>query len=218
MDQGLRESVQRAGPSDPISRINHVDYYASDAVRADEIVEKSKGSSMINKSNNDDDDDDARTHGEEEEEEEEDKCASHVVIDMKDVSIENQQKLCRICHLSEKESGKDLKELMEIGCGCKGELGLAHSYCAEAWFRVKGNRLCEICGETAKNIKGVVDNRFMEEWNEGISSGDGNMSQSTSNGGGGSRRCLSRQPLCNFLMACLVIAFVLPWFFRVNMF
>ncbi|GFP91695.1 hypothetical protein PHJA_001313500 [Phtheirospermum japonicum] len=101
---------------------------------------------------------------------------------------------------------------MELGCGCKGELGVAHSHCAEAWFRVRGNRLCEICGQTAKNITGVGDAGFMEEWNES-GAGDGLASSSDEH-----RSCLRGQPLCNFLMACLVIAFVLPWFFRVNMF
>lgn len=73
-------------------------------------------------------------------------------------------------------------------------------------------RLCEICGETAKNVTGVSDNRFLEEWNEqGITNGAAFSS-------GRRRGCLHSQPLCNFLMACLVIAFVLPWFFRVNMF
>lgn len=72
-------------------------------------------------------------------------------------------------------------------------------------------RMCEICSETAKNITGVGDVRFMEEWSESQTGETG------SGPSGGTRRCLSGQPLCNFLMACLVIAFVLPWFFRVNM-
>ena len=73
-------------------------------------------------------------------------------------------------------------------------------------------RLCEICGETAKNITGIGDNGFMEEWNERrYTVGNSNSSD---RGGG----CWRGQPFCNFLMACLVIAFVLPWFFRVNMF
>ncbi|PIN04170.1 hypothetical protein CDL12_23303 [Handroanthus impetiginosus] len=143
---------------------------------------------------------------------EEDKSSSCVIdINCNDFVGEN-PRVCRICHLNDKESGKSSVELKELGCGCKGELGVAHSHCAEAWFRVRGNRLCEICGETARNVTGVGDDAFMEEWNEsrsgvsGISSSDG------------SRRCLRGQPLCNFLMALLVIAFVLPWFFRVNMF
>lgn len=72
----------------------------------------------------------------------EDKCAS-CVIDISpndnDLVGEN-QRVCRICHLNSKESGSNSTELMEIGCGCKGELGVAHLHCAEAWFRTRGNR------------------------------------------------------------------------------
>lgn len=132
------------------------------------------------------------------------------------------ERVCRICHLSSEQSlecagststtDATATELIQLGCVCKDELGIAHSYCAEAWFKLKGNRLCEICGETAKNVTGVGDNRFMEEWNDhGFTIGA--TSSSEQNGG-----CWRGQPFCNFLMACLVIAFVLPWFFRVNMF
>lgn len=131
--------------------------------------------------------------------------------------------ICRICHLA---SGQPLEAtavgtpniadkstgLIMLGCACKDELGIAHSHCAEAWFKIKGNRLCEICGETAKNVSDVTGNAFMEEWCEsGFIDND-----STS-----PRRlvgCWRGQPFCNFLMVCLVIAFVLPWFFRVKMF
>ncbi|KAL3520057.1 hypothetical protein ACH5RR_018206 [Cinchona calisaya] len=121
------------------------------------------------------------------------------------------QRLCRICHLSKSENEKDLIDLIELGCGCRGEIGFAHTHCAEAWFKLRGHRLCEICGEIAKNVIGVSDNRFLEEWNEqGLTSSTVSSSER--------RGCWHGQPLCNFLMACLVIAFVLPWFFRVNMF
>ncbi|KAL0305606.1 UNVERIFIED_CONTAM: hypothetical protein Sradi_5977900 [Sesamum radiatum] len=50
------------------------------------------------------------------------------------------QSICRICLLSAKETDDDAAELIELGCGCKGELGVAHVRCAEAWFRLKGNR------------------------------------------------------------------------------
>lgn len=50
------------------------------------------------------------------------------------------QRVCRICHLSTYEAEKNLVDLIEIGCGCKGELGFVHSHCAEAWFKLKGNR------------------------------------------------------------------------------
>lgn len=50
------------------------------------------------------------------------------------------EKVCRICHLSADREDLEASELIQIGCGCKGELGTAHRHCAEAWFRVKGNR------------------------------------------------------------------------------
>ncbi|XP_022926134.1 uncharacterized protein LOC111433334 [Cucurbita moschata] len=129
----------------------------------------------------------------------------------------NGERVCRICHLASDQAsgaktGTSTSELIQLGCDCKDELGITHTHCAEAWFKLKGNRMCEICGETAKNVEGVGDNRFMEEWNEGRSvDSNGNIS----NRGG---RCWRGQPFCNFLMACLVIAFVLPWFFRINIF
>lgn len=139
-----------------------------------------------------------------------------VVIDVKDDEGEldsgncDNEKVCRICHLSS-DRRMDAADLIQLGCGCKDELGIAHHHCAEAWFKLKGNRICEICGECAKNITGIGDNRFMEEWNDrrmpGIRGGPSER-----------ERCWRGQPFCNFLMACLVIAFILPWFFRVNMF
>ncbi|CAA6665642.1 unnamed protein product [Spirodela intermedia] len=114
------------------------------------------------------------------------------------------EKLCRICHLTqERLEGSESSELISLGCGCKDDLALSHRHCSEAWFKLKGNRTCEICGLVAKNVTGVEDGGFLEEWSERRS---------------GDARCWRSQPLCNFLMACLVIAFILPWFFRVNMF
>lgn len=52
------------------------------------------------------------------------------------------EKVCRICHLEpDLELGDtELNQLIQLGCGCKGELGVAHRQCAEAWFRLKGDR------------------------------------------------------------------------------
>ncbi|GFS46257.1 hypothetical protein Acr_00g0101070 [Actinidia rufa] len=30
--------------------------------------------------------------------------------------------------------------LIQLGCRCKDELGIVHAHCAEAWFKLKGNR------------------------------------------------------------------------------
>uniref|UniRef100_A0A1D1ZD58 E3 ubiquitin-protein ligase MARCH1 n=2 Tax=Anthurium amnicola TaxID=1678845 RepID=A0A1D1ZD58_9ARAE len=159
--------------------------------------------------------DDAAARGEGE-------CAS-VVVDIKGEGAKglgdgdgvnwDSEKMCRICHVSpERREVSEGSELIQLGCGCKNELGVAHRHCAEAWFKLKGNRCCEICGVPAKNITGIEDANFLEEWNDRtVSNGD------NGNAGEGGR-CWRGQPLCNFLMACLVIAFILPWFFRVNMF
>lgn len=128
------------------------------------------------------------------------------------------ERVCRICHLSSEglldatdataTATTNSMDLIQIGCGCKDDLGNAHVYCAETWFKLKGNRICEICGETAMNIKGVGENAFLER----------RFIRSTGFSSESSGGCWRGQPFCNFLLACLVIAFVLPWFFRVKMF
>lgn len=132
------------------------------------------------------------------------------VIDVK--YVDDFEKVCRICHLDTYESGKKFVDLIEIGCGCKGELGFVHSHCAETWFKLKGNRLCEICRKIAKNVTGISDNRFIEEWNEAryIAGGTGSAGQD--------RGYCRGQPFCNLLIACLIIVFLLPWFCRINLF
>lgn len=129
MDQELREineTAARFSPGD-VSRNSDT---AAIAVGATEIAEsnvKSNGTAVNT----------AVIEGEEANMYGQDKCSSCVIdIDCNDFVL----RVCRICHLSAKESGKNSLELMELGCGCKGELGVAHSLCAEAWFRVKGNR------------------------------------------------------------------------------
>lgn len=83
---------------------------------------------------------------------------------------------------------------------------------SQSLITFRDHRLCEICGETAKNVSDVADHGFMEEWNDTRFMGNDDTSSRRFGG------CWRGQPFCNFLMACLVIAFVLPWFFRVNMF
>eukprot|EP00252_Welwitschia_mirabilis_P024342 TRINITY_DN7185_c0_g1_i1.p1 TRINITY_DN7185_c0_g1~~TRINITY_DN7185_c0_g1_i1.p1 ORF type:complete len:344 (+),score=81.76 TRINITY_DN7185_c0_g1_i1:282-1313(+) len=115
--------------------------------------------------------------------------------------------VCRVCHLNS-EGRPGSSDLINLGCECKDDLSLAHRHCAEAWFKIRGNRVCEICGETANNIVGSVDAQFMEEWNER----DVAFMEHED------RRCWRRQRLCNILLGFMVIAFILPWFFRVSMF
>ena len=73
------------------------------------------------------------------------------------------ERVCRICHLSSDPSletpipsppatttaaaaaaaaasATATSGLIQLGCGCKDELGSVHAHCAEAWFKLKGNR------------------------------------------------------------------------------
>ncbi|KAL4366372.1 hypothetical protein GQ457_05G034560 [Hibiscus cannabinus] len=112
------------------------------------------------------------------------------------------ERVCRICHLTSEQSyectAAAATDLIHLGCRCKDELGIAHSRCAEAWFKLKGNRMCEICGQSAKNVTGVRDNRFIEDWHD---RGSTSLGFSSSDQGAG---CWRGQPFCNFLMACLL--------------
>lgn len=90
-------------------------------------------------------------------------------------------------------------------------------------------RLCEICGKIALNVSGVEEtytdtnnsnNRnviLVVEWDE-----MGRFRSSTATGTRGNtiiedrERC---QRNCrNVVLACLVLAFIVPWLFRINLF
>ena len=47
---------------------------------------------------------------------------------------------CRICHLSLDPTNQESGVPIELGCSCKGDLAASHKQCAEAWFKIKGNR------------------------------------------------------------------------------
>ncbi|GFP84204.1 hypothetical protein PHJA_000564100 [Phtheirospermum japonicum] len=48
---------------------------------------------------------------------------------------------CRICYLSlDITNNQDSGIPIELGCSCKDDLATAHKQCAEAWFKIKGNK------------------------------------------------------------------------------
>ena len=61
----------------------------------------------------------------------------NVVIVLKD-DLKEDESECRVCHLTFTES--HMSETIQLGCHCKDSLSLAHRNCAEAWFKIKGNR------------------------------------------------------------------------------
>eukprot|EP00898_Chlorokybus_atmophyticus_P002476 jgi/Chlat1/3229/Chrsp22S03425 len=55
-----------------------------------------------------------------------------------------------VCGKSYYDRGKCM---IFLNCSCRGDLGLAHYACALRWFAPRGSADCEICGETAKNVR-----------------------------------------------------------------
>ncbi|CAN8251739.1 unnamed protein product [Cochlearia groenlandica] len=51
--------------------------------------------------------------------------------------------------------------LLELGCSCKNELGLVHYACALKWFLNHGSTVCEICGNSADNVKTADFNKVV---------------------------------------------------------
>ncbi len=47
---------------------------------------------------------------------------------------------CRICHLGLESNSQESGVPIVLGCSCKDDLGAAHKNCAEAWFKIKGNK------------------------------------------------------------------------------
>ncbi|CAI9772948.1 unnamed protein product [Fraxinus pennsylvanica] len=119
---------------------------------------------------------------------------------------------CRICHLSLDPSNQDSGLPIELGCSCKGDLAAAHNQCAEAWFKIKGNKTCEICGSIARNVSGVNEAELMEQWNEA----NDTAATATSASQTASRNFLQGHRFLNFLLACMVFAFVISWLFHFN--
>lgn len=56
------------------------------------------------------------------------------------VHLSKVKKDCRICHLSFDATNQDSELPFELGCSCKDDLAAAHKHCAEAWFKIKGNK------------------------------------------------------------------------------
>lgn len=47
---------------------------------------------------------------------------------------------CRICQLGLESNSLESGVPIELGCSCKDDLAAAHKNCAEAWFKIRGNK------------------------------------------------------------------------------
>ncbi|MBA0872292.1 hypothetical protein Goshw_010678 [Gossypium schwendimanii] len=158
------------------------------------------------------------------------------------VHLAKVEKDCRICHLGLESNSHEFGVPIQLGCSCKDDLAAAHKLCAEAWFKIRGNktvimadehgfimyiiedidnssllnclRTCEICHSIARNVVGV---------NEGTDqSNDTNSSTTTAAVPGPAAHTDTPSfwhghRILNFLLACMVFAFVISWLFHFNM-
>ncbi|CAN4101008.1 unnamed protein product [Withania somnifera] len=132
------------------------------------------------------------------------------------------EKTCRICHLSLLKCGGigDDDQLLkpsggmniELGCSCKGDLAAVHKQCAETWFKIKGNTICEICGAVAVNVIGGPSSEASNATITavGVSSAPVVLSET--------RRFWHGRRIMNFLLACMIFAFVISWLFHFKIF
>ncbi|XP_039070520.1 uncharacterized protein LOC120217504 [Hibiscus syriacus] len=56
------------------------------------------------------------------------------------VHLAKVEKDCRICHLGLESNNHESGGAIELGCSCKDDLAAAHKHCAEAWFKIRGNK------------------------------------------------------------------------------
>ncbi|XP_023645705.1 nucleoplasmin-like protein ANO39 [Capsella rubella] len=97
---------------------------------------------------------------------------------------------------------------LQLGCSCKGDLGVAHSKCAETWFKIKGNMTCEICGAMAVNVAGEQSNP------ESIASMHSQAAAGQPQTQTEPRGIWHGRPFMNFLLAAMVFAFIVSWLFH----
>uniref|UniRef100_A0A803M3L4 RING-CH-type domain-containing protein n=1 Tax=Chenopodium quinoa TaxID=63459 RepID=A0A803M3L4_CHEQI len=128
------------------------------------------------------------------------------------VHLSKVERDCRICHMSLDGSNPESGFPIELGCSCKEDLAAAHKHCAEAWFKIRGNKTCEICGSTARNVVGVNEVEVMEQWNEAQDPAPTAPPPHPSE----TRHFWQGHRFLNFLLACMVFAFVISWLFHFN--
>ncbi|CAA0837761.1 RING/FYVE/PHD zinc finger superfamily protein [Striga hermonthica] len=168
------------------------------------VVEEIAGALESNCNNNNKDRDEKR-----------ESSVSECSVDLETGALQTKQRLanirdCRICYLSLETTNQDCGGPIELGCSCKDDLGAAHKQCAEDWFKIKGNKICEICGSIAQNVGGVNVAESREQWDEANAIATSAAAASQSQNFWRGHRFL------NFLLACMVFAFVISWLFHFN--
>lgn len=127
-------------------------------------------------------------------------------------SPEKAEQNCRICHLGLESAAAESGAGITLGCSCKGDLSYAHKQCADTWFKIRGNKVCEICSSTASNVVVLGDPEFSDQWSETNSAAAAQAPPPPAE----PRRFWQGHRFLNFLLACMVFAFVISWLFHFN--
>ncbi|MED6175985.1 hypothetical protein PIB30_083559 [Stylosanthes scabra] len=117
---------------------------------------------------------------------------------------------CRICHMGLESDSSESGVPIELGCACKDDLAAAHKICAETWFKIKGNLICEICHSVARNVNGALDHSSDSNNTATIAALSSHATPAEA------RRFWHGHRFLNFLLACMVFAFVISWLFHFN--
>ncbi|XP_073291696.1 uncharacterized protein [Primulina huaijiensis] len=118
---------------------------------------------------------------------------------------------CRICHLNlegnydDGQGDEDSEGVpVELGCSCKGDLGVAHEHCAETWFQIKGDRICEICGSIALNFMVELENEVINI----------EVASQASEAGSETHEFKHGHLVLTFMIAFMVLTFVISYIFH----
>ncbi|KAG9138630.1 hypothetical protein Leryth_020475 [Lithospermum erythrorhizon] len=131
------------------------------------------------------------------------------------LNLEGLERDCRICQMGLVSNSGENGVAIELGCSCKDDLAAAHKNCAEAWFKIKGNKTCEICNSIARNVVGPnIPDTVVQTDEIHYASSSYVIGQVTS--ASETRRCINGHRFVNFLLACMVFAFVISWLFHFN--
>ncbi|XP_059647129.1 uncharacterized protein LOC132293607 [Cornus florida] len=131
------------------------------------------------------------------------------------VHLEKVERDCRICHLTLESTNSESGIAIELGCSCKDDLAAAHKHCAEAWFKIRGNKTCEICNSVARNVFGTTEIDSLQQTREANVTTAHAVSVPIYSAVE-TRSCLNGHRILNFLLACMVFAFVISWLFHFN--